>query len=259
MKKKWFILFTCVVLALALVACQSKEKEESVTAAEQKEPAEQTAANNSHNHSHDHDDEHNHSHDEDDSHNHAHDHGDEQSEKEQQIYKGYFEDSDITDRPLTNWAGEWQSVYPYLLDGTLDEVFDHKASHGDKTAEEYKEYYTIGYETDVTHMDISANMITFHKGEEAITGTYEYDGYEILTYAKGNRGVRYIFKQTDEASKAPAYVQFSDHIISDKDAGHFHIYFGDDRAKLLEELDNWPTYYPRGMSGEEIVAEMNAH
>jgi hypothetical protein len=47
------------------------------------------------------------------SHDHAHDHGDDQ------IYKGYFEDSQIKDRALSDWEGDWQSVYPYLLDGTL--------------------------------------------------------------------------------------------------------------------------------------------
>ncbi|WP_202973682.1 metal-binding protein ZinT [Metasolibacillus meyeri] len=237
MNKKWLMPFAVATMAFTLAACQEKtqEEEEVVTEAEE------------HDHSHDHDDDH-----------HGHDHG-ELSEKDKQISKGYFEDSDITDRPLTNWQGEWQSVYPYLLDGTLDGVLKHKAYHGDKTAEEYKEYYKIGYATDVTQIDITENTMTFYIDGQAVIGTYEYDGFEILTYEKGNRGVRYIFKQTDEHSQAPKYVQFSDHIISDKTAGHFHIYFGDDRAKLLEEMDNWPTYYPKAMSGEDIADEMDAH
>ncbi|WPK13693.1 metal-binding protein ZinT [Lysinibacillus louembei] len=233
MNKKWFMPFAAAALAVALVACQeeTKEKEEATEVED-------------HNH--------------DDHHDHNHDHA-ELSEKDKQISQGYFEDSDITDRPLTNWQGEWQSVYPYLLDGTLDGVLEHKAYHGDKTAEEYKEYYKIGYATDVTQIDIADKTMTFYKDGEAVIGTYEYDGYEILTYEKGNRGVRYIFKQVDDSSQAPKYVQFSDHIISDQASGHFHIYFGDDRAKLLEEMDNWPTYYPKAMSGEEIADEMDAH
>lgn len=254
MEKKWLVLFTSVVMVFALAACQKTVKEGQSTSTEQNEPVEQIATDHNHDHGHDHDDDHNHEHD------HEHTHGDEeQAVKEKQIYSGYFEDSEVTDRPLTNWAGDWQSVYPYLLDGTFDEVFAHKASGGEKTVEEYKEYYTIGYKTDVSHIEIADQTITFYKGDEAVAGTYEYDGYEILTYAKGNRGVRYIFKQTDNASKAPAYVQFSDHIISDKVAGHYHLYFGDDRAQLLEEMENWPTYYPRAMSGDDIVEEMIAH
>lgn len=180
-------------------------------------------------------------------------------EVEKTAANGYFEDADVQERPLSNWENKWQSVYPYLEDGTLDEVFEHKAKEGDKTAKEYKAYYEIGYETDVTNIDITDTTITFHKGKEQVVGTYESDGYEILTYEKGNRGVRYIFKQVDPNSTAPKYVQFSDHIIKDQQSHHFHIYMGDDRTKLLEELENWPTYYPSELSGHDIAHEMIAH
>jgi len=54
---------------------------------------------------------------------------------------GIFEDSQVADRALSNWEGAWQSVYPYLLDGTLDSVFADKAEDtGEKTAAEYKQY-----------------------------------------------------------------------------------------------------------------------
>ena len=85
--------------------------------------------------SHDHEGEDGHDH----AHEHGHDHGDDQ------IYKGYFKDDQVKDRALTDWAGDWQSVYPYLKDGTLDPVMAHKAEEGDKSAEEYKAYYDIGY------------------------------------------------------------------------------------------------------------------
>ena len=42
-------------------------------------------------------------------------------------------------------------------------------------------------------------------------------------------------------------------------ADHYHLYWGDDRAGLLEELTNWPTYYPAALSADAIVAEMIAH
>lgn len=32
-----------------------------------------------------------------------------------------------------------------------------------------------------------------------------------------------------------------------------------DRAALLEEVTNWPTYYPAALTADEIVAEMLAH
>lgn len=40
-------------------------------------------------------------------------------EETERIYAGYFLDSEVQGRPLSNW----QSVYPYLIEGTFDEVF----------------------------------------------------------------------------------------------------------------------------------------
>lgn len=186
-------------------------------------------------------------------HDHAHDHDDDQ------IYKGYFDDSQIADRPLTDWAGDWQSVYPYLQDGTLDPVMAHKAEHGDQSAEEYRAYYEIGYKTDVDRIVIDGDRVTFHEGGSSVAATYESDGYEILTYARGNRGVRFIFEKTDGDEAAPQYIQFSDHKIAPAAADHYHLYWGDDRAALLEEVTNWPTYYASSLSADEIVEEMLAH
>ncbi len=187
------------------------------------------------------------------SHDHAHDHDDDQ------IYKGYFDDHQIEARPLTDWAGDWQSVYPYLQDGTLDPVMAHKAEHGDRSADEYRAYYEIGYKTNVDRIVIDGDMVTFHEDGNAVEAAYESDGHEILTYARGNRGVRFIFSKTEGDDAAPQYIQFSDHRIAPAAADHYHLYWGDDRAALLEEVTNWPTYYPSTLSAEEIVREMMAH
>ena len=57
------------------------------------------------------------------------------------------EEVDVKDPELSDYTGEWQSVYPLLKDGILDEVFDYKAKlNKDMTAAEYKDYYTTGYE-----------------------------------------------------------------------------------------------------------------
>ena len=197
-------------------------------------------------------DDHDHSHDQDHAH-HDHDH-------DHDIYSGYFEDEQIEDRSLSDWEGDWQSVYPYLQDGTLDEVFADKAEHGDKTAEEYKAYYEIGYETDVDRIVIDGSNVTFFADGEEMSGDYQYDGYEILNYEAGNRGVRFIYELEGEgADDLPQYIQFSDHGIYPTDADHYHLYWGDDREALLEEVTNWPTYYASELSGEDIVEEMLAH
>lgn len=190
---------------------------------------------------------------------HAHNHAHDDAAKE--IAKGYFEDKQISDRPLSDWAGVWQSVYPYLLDGTLAPVMAEKAKSGDKSAEAYAAYYDAGYKTDAARIEITAEgRFTFRQSDgTSYGGDYISDGHEVLTYAKGNRGVRFIFKKVSGDQDAPAYIQFSDHRISPSLSDHFHLYWGDDRAALLAEVTHWPTYYPAGLSGPQIAAEMMAH
>ena len=36
----------------------------------------------------------------------------------------HFADSDVQDRSLSDWDGEWQSVYPYLQEGIFAVTFD---------------------------------------------------------------------------------------------------------------------------------------
>lgn len=174
----------------------------------------------------------------------------------------HFEDSDVQYRTLSDWDGDWQSVYPYLQDGVLDEVMEKKAESGEKTAEEYKEYYENGYKTDVSQITIDAenNTMCFVKNGVASKATYEYKGYQIYDYESGSRGVRYFFEATSGDADAPKYVQFSDHGIAPGKAEHFHIYAGNDGFDALsEEMENWPTYYPADMSGKEIAEDMLEH
>ena len=174
----------------------------------------------------------------------------------------HFADSDVQDRSLSDWDGEWQSVYPYLQEGILDEVMERKAENGNKTAEEYRAYYETGYKTDVSKITINAenNTMCFVKNGVEATAAYQYKGYQIYDYESGSRGVRYFFEATDGDADAPKYVQFSDHGIAPGKAEHFHIYFGNEGFDALsQEMENWPTYYPMDMSGDEIKEDMLEH
>ncbi|UYN99900.1 MAG: metallochaperone AztD [Devosia sp.] len=190
---------------------------------------------------------------------HDHDHAGHGHDHDDKVYQGYFEDSQIADRTLSDWEGDWQSVYPLLLEGTLAPVMEHKAEAGTMTAEEYTAYYDVGYKTDVNRITIEGDTVTFFGTGEPAAAQYAYDGYEVLTYEKGNRGVRFIFAKTGGDEAAPKFIQFSDHAIAPQEAGHYHLYWGNDRAALLDELTNWPTYYPSALSADEIVEEMIAH
>lgn len=168
-------------------------------------------------------------------------------------------EAEIQARSLSDWAADWQSLYPLLQDGTLNAVMAHKAESGEKTAEEYRAYYEVGYKTDVERILIDGSSVTFFRDGQPVQGQYVDDGYEILTYESGNQGVRFIFKKSRGDETAPQFIQFSDHKIAPTKADHYHLYWGDDRAELLTEVTNWPTYFPADLSGAEITAKMLAH
>lgn len=196
---------------------------------------------------------HNHKHD------HAHDHGSETLKKT--VAKGYFNDAEVKDRSLSDWEGDWQSLYPLLKNGSLDTVMTHKANQKkDRTADGYKQYYDAGYKTDVDRLVIQNDQFTFYQHGKSASAQYKYDGYKILTYKAGNRGVRYLFTKTQGDAQAPGFIQFSDHTIAPKKVSHFHLYFGNDgHQKLSEEVNNWPTYFPSGWDKQAIVHDLMYH
>ncbi|MGX7418994.1 metal-binding protein ZinT [Carnobacterium gallinarum] len=174
--------------------------------------------------------------------------------------QGIFEDSAVQDRLLSDWEGSWQSVYPYLVDGSLDEVFKEKAKDGEKSFEEYKEYYEKGYQTEIEAIDIVKNTISYRIDGKWQEAQYDYSGYKILTYESGKKGVRYLFTATTTNMLAPKYVQFSDHIIEPQKSSHFHIYLGNENQDvLLSEMKNWPTFFPSTLNKKEIIHDMLYH
>lgn len=176
------------------------------------------------------------------------------------VANGYFADSAVKKRKLSDYTGKWQSVYPLLQAGELDQVFDYKAKlNQDMTATEYKKYYDTGYKTDVEKIDITDNTIDFVVDGKHHKYEYVAKGYKILNYEKGNRGVRFLFEAKGDAGRFK-YVQFSDHNIAPEKAVHYHIFFGGkSQASLFEEMHNWPTYYPDNLTSHAIAQEMMAH
>lgn len=212
-------------------------------------------------HGHDHGHDHGHEHGHDDGHDHGHSHGAPMTEIEEKASRGVFSDSNVKDRSLSDWNGVWQSVYPVLVSGEMDPVFASKAKKDDsKTAAEIKEYYTKGYATDVTEIKIDDGKMSFFKDGKWSTCDYNYDGYKILNYASGKKGVRYLFECKDVKSAAPRFVQFSDHTIGPRKSAHFHLFMGDSsQNEILKELEMWPTYYPYQMMPDQIVDDLLHH
>lgn len=75
------------------------------------------------------------------------------------------------------------------------------------------------------------------------------------------RGVRYFFTKESGDEASPQSIQFSDHNISPTpDLTHYHIYMADmSHEELLEEMDNWPTFYPADWNAGQILADQLNH
>ncbi|MDR1915233.1 MAG: zinc ABC transporter substrate-binding protein [Synergistaceae bacterium] len=184
-------------------------------------------------------------------------------DEEEHSHDEDFEDSDVKDRPtFADWKGDWQSGYPYVLNGALDEAFEHKAEEDDsKTAEDYKKYYADAYRIEYNRIVIDDDTITYYTDKEVAKVKYEYKGVVILLNKSGQKRVRYQFQAVGETNGAPKYLQLSDHLIAPGERPeHFHLYNNNDGfEKLSKEFDNWPTFYPSSMTGADIMAELKGH
>ena len=183
---------------------------------------------------------------------HGHSHG-----HEEEITK-----DDIKDRTLTDFSGEWKSLYPYLLNGELDEYCEHKAEEDDDSAstkETYIEKYKASWKCDVEKIKIDGNKITFtYSDGKTVSADYSYAGYQPKENDNGEiNSVRYQFK-TDSAD-APKYVQFNDHGHEPGEAEHFHIYFGNDGFDSLTKSKTNPFFVKNALSTEEILDELMGH
>ena len=185
-------------------------------------------------------------------HDHGHDHSKEVST---------FEDDEVQDRSLSDWAGDWQSAYPFALDGTLDDAFAAMAEEGEMTADEYKTYYQNGYKTDITNIDIEGDHIEFtYEDGKKVGSDYKYVGYYIQNWSTGTKAAMYRFEAADKDSGAPVYIEFNDHMIEPAAAEHFHIRMSNESFDAIVDPENsWPTFFPADMTGEEICEHMEGH
>ena len=183
---------------------------------------------------------------------HGHDHGKEVS---------YFEDDEVEDRSLSDWAGDWQSAYPFALDGTLDAAFASMAESGKMTADEYREYYQNGYKTDIANVNIEGDHIEFtYTDGKKVGSDYKYVGFHIQHWSTGTKAAMYRFEAADKESGAPIYIEFNDHMIESGTSEHFHLRMSDESFDaIVDPESSWPTFFPADMTGEEICGHMEGH
>ena len=143
------------------------------------------------------------------------------TEAEQKAANGVFEDKDVRDRTLSGWDGPGSPFIRSCL--MVRWIRFSKKRRRRKIRCRGEGLLPQGYATDVDAIGIENNVMEFHRGKTVSSCRYDYSGYKILTYASGKKGVRYLFECKDNASQAPKFVQFSDHIIGPKALFHTSI------------------------------------
>ena len=71
-------------------------------------------------------------------------------------------EDDIKDRTLSDFAGAWKSLHPYLLNGDLDKFCQHRAEEDEDsstTKDTYLEKYKTSWQCDAEKISISGNTL----------------------------------------------------------------------------------------------------
>ena len=171
-------------------------------------------------------------------------------------------EDDIKDRTLSDFAGAWKSLHPYLLNGDLDKFCQHRAEEDEDsstTKDTYLEKYKTSWQCDAEKISIEGNNITFTYADgKTVSAEYTYAGYQPKRNDEGKiRSVRYQFETT--SADAPKYVQFNDHGHEPGEAEHFHIYFGNDGFDALMSGKTNPFFVKDALSAEDILDELMGH
>ena len=184
----------------------------------------------------------------------GHDHGHSHDEQ--------LTENDIEDRTLSDFAGAWKSLHPFLLNGDLDKFCEHRAEEDEDsstTKDTYWEKYKASWQCDAEKISINGDTITFTYADgKTVSAEYTYAGYQPKLNDEGKiRSVRYQFETT--SADAPKYVQFNDHGHEPGEAEHFHIYFGNDGFDALMSSKTNPFFVKDALSVEGILDELMGH
>lgn len=171
-------------------------------------------------------------------------------------------EDNIRDRTLSDFAGAWKSLHPYLLNGDLDKFCQHRADEDEDsstTKDTYLEKFKASWQCDAEKISINGNTITFTYADgKTVSAEYTYAGYQPKRNDEGTiRSVRYQFETT--SADAPKYVQFNDHGHEPGEAEHFHIYFGNDGFDALMSGKTNPFFVKDALSAEDILDELMGH
>ena len=181
-------------------------------------------------------------------HEHGHDHNEEITEK------------DIKPRKLSEFNGEWKSLYPVLLTGALDEYVEAQAEKKSISVKDSRKEIEAKWNCGVKEVTIKGDKITFvYDNGKKETESYSYSGFVPVKNDEGKiSGVRYKF--TAKGSKAPKYVMLNDHGHEPADSvEHFHIYFGNKSFDDLMASKINPFFVGKKLTAKQCLESVMGH
>ena len=151
----------------------------------------------------------------------------EDEDEHEHAHSSEIDEHDIKDRSLSEFNGKWQSLYPVLMNGNLEEYVEHQAEEKGKSEAEMKAEIAAKWNCGAKSVKVSGNKITItYDSGKSVTGKYSYAGYAVKRNDEGKiTNVRYKFESKDK--NVPKYVMFNDHGFAPADeVAHFYFYFG---------------------------------
>ena len=177
---------------------------------------------------------------------------------------GPLVESEITDRPLSDFAGNYQDQYPYLADGSLDHYIEHKAEESGKSEAETRAALLRNRKSDFSAITIKGKKVTFKKDGKNIAADYKYAGKHILRNDDGSvKSVYYAYEIAKANKNAPRFIILNDHNGNSKgkkpETPHFHIRYGNTPVATLLTMEWTPTYYDAKADAEDIEEALLGH
>lgn len=188
-----------------------------------------------------------------------------QAEEEEHEHHHHDHDEEITEndilpREVSEFSGEWQSLYPVLMTGALDEYVEFQAEKKSIPVEDSRAEIEAKWNCGVKTIKIKGNKITliYDNGKKE-SGKYKYAGFVTKKNDEGKiSSIRHKFELT--SGNGPKYVMLNDHGHKPvKSVEHFHIYFGNNNFDELVTTKSNPFFVDSKLDPEGCLENVMGH
>lgn len=187
-----------------------------------------------------------------------------------------FDPDKVADRPLSDWDGAWQSLYPMAEAGDLDAYVQAQAEEQGIAMDEAAQAQLAKWRTDYDALTVQDGAVSLPDGRSA---AYAYRGYSITEGDHPSVWYRYERVDADADDALPRHLMLNDHgtggdhdhedhadeAHDDHEAhadalAHTHLRYGNDGFDALLEAEGWsPFYVASGATADEVIATLTGH